>query len=131
MATGAAFSLYRHVLIDEGSALIGVALVADKIPIRQLAYLPQPRRPVDVVAITALDQSFIHAMMKGPGKIRFRGGMAAVAKFGLVLHQQVLGFFGVVRGMAIQTTHLAAGVRGLRKMSLLMLFGMTTQTARA
>ena len=40
--------------VDEGAALIGVALGTNEIPVRQFAHLPQPGGAMDVVTITAL-----------------------------------------------------------------------------
>ena len=41
VAAGAAFCLYRHVLVDERTTLIGMALKADEVAVRQLTHLPQ------------------------------------------------------------------------------------------
>lgn len=39
VATAAAFRLYRHVLINKGPLLVGMALVANGIPARQRSHL--------------------------------------------------------------------------------------------
>ena len=54
VATGTTLSFHWHVFVDEGAALIGVALGTNEIPVRQFAHLPQPGGAMDVVTITAL-----------------------------------------------------------------------------
>jgi len=59
-----------------------------------------------VVAIRTLDQSFIHFVMEGLGKIRFSSQMAAVTKTGLRGAQQPCLFLGVVHGMTVNATNV-------------------------
>jgi hypothetical protein len=51
MATRAALSLYRHMLVNEGSLLLGMAFVANRISARKGAQLTYRLRPVKVVAV--------------------------------------------------------------------------------
>jgi hypothetical protein len=57
--------------------------------------------------------------------------MASVAQLGLVLHQQQLLFFGVMRIVAVETADIAAGVGGFGEVGLLMSFAVAAQTASA
>jgi hypothetical protein len=74
------------------------------------------------MAITALDQTFVDPVVIGFGKICLGRNMASVAQLGLVLDKQMLRFFGVMRGVAVKTSDVTTGVRGLGKMGLLMTF---------
>ena len=85
VATGAALGLYRHMLVDEGALLVDVALVANCVPARQTPQLPHSRRPMRVVAVHALHQTFIDSVVIGFGKICLRGGMASVTQLRLAL----------------------------------------------
>jgi hypothetical protein len=107
-----------------------MALVTNKIPIGEFAHLPQPGRAMDVVAITALHQPFVYPMVKGLAKIRLGRRMTAITELRLALYQEALRFLGVVRGMTIQTTHVAAGMRGLSETGLLMFLRMAAQATR-
>jgi len=112
VAAHAALGLHRNMLEHEWPLLIGVASVTDRVAAGQGFHLPQGRGAVYVVAVIAPDQAFFHPMVVRLGKIRFLRNVAAVAQLRLSLHQQVLGFLGLVRRMAIQATHVIAGVHG-------------------
>ena len=62
VTVGAAFNLDRLMLVKERSALVGVALEADKVLVGRGPQLAPDRRAVSVVAIAALDQPLIHAV---------------------------------------------------------------------
>ena len=85
VATAAALGLYRHMLVDERSLLVDMALVADGVAAGQGAQLPHRRRPVRVVAVIALHQTLVDAVVEGFGKICLGRRMAAVAQLGLLL----------------------------------------------
>ena len=110
VATAAALGLHRHVLVNEGSLLVDMALVANRIPARQGPHLPKGGRAVGIVAVVALHQAFVDPVVKGFGKISFGCGMAPVAQLGLALDQQMLLFLGVMRRMAVKTANITAGV---------------------
>jgi hypothetical protein len=82
---------------------------------------------MDVVAVAALDETFVYSMV-----IRFResglgGHMTSIAKLGLSLNEEVLRLFGVVRRVAVQAANIVARVRRRGEVPLLMLFTVTTQ----
>ena len=111
VAAGTALGLHRDMLVNEGPLLISMALVANEVPARKRPDLTHGACPVDAVAVAALDQPLLYAMMKWLGKVRLRRGVAAVTQLGLVLHQQALRLFGMVRGMAVQASHVIAVMR--------------------
>lgn len=131
VAAHAAFGLHRRVLVNEGALLLGMALVAEGIASRSGAHLAQRRRSVYVVAVAAGDEPLIYSMVVGAGKLGARRGMAAVAEFGLSLHQQLALDFGVMRAVAIDAADFVAGVRRGAKMLLLMGLAVALKTAPA
>ena len=88
------------VLKHKRPLLVRVAFEADLILRRGCPDLFRLHRAVDVVAITALDQSFIHTMMKGHFELSFLLKVARVAKLRLRLYEQKIRFFTVMRRMA-------------------------------
>ena len=63
-----------------------------------------------VMAIAALDQTLVHAMVKGHFELRLLLQVAPVAKLGLRLDQQKLGCRGVMRRMARNATDVVLGM---------------------
>jgi hypothetical protein len=129
VTTRAALSLYRHVFIDERPLFVGMAFEANLVSIGKRPDLAQGGRAMNIVAVAALNQAFVDSVVIGLAKVSLGSRVAAVAKCGLRLNQQVLLFFGVVRGMAVQTTYVVAGVCRSREMALFMFFAMATQAA--
>ena len=118
-------------LVNERPLLVGMTLVANRIPARQGPHLTDGRGPMRVMAVNALHQTLVDAVVIGFGKIRFGRGMASVAQLGLALDEQVLFFFGVMGGVAIETSNIAAGVGGFGKMRLLVAVAVASQAASA
>jgi len=76
MATGAAFRFHRHMLVHKRSARIGMALYASGIAAGQSLGLAKRGSAMNVVAVAAMNQAFVHAMVIGPGKLSFGIGVA-------------------------------------------------------
>jgi hypothetical protein len=131
VATHASFGLDRHVLVNEGTLLVGVALVANGVASGRGAHLAQLRGAMHVVTIAALHQAFIYAMAVGTGEVGTGRSMAAVAQIGLGLDEQVLRLFGMVGTVAVEATHIVAGVRGGAKVALRVGLAVAPQTALA
>jgi len=85
---------------------------------------------MNIVAIAASDQSFLDPMVIGFSEIRFGRRVAAVAEIRLGPHQQMLGFVCVMGRVAVQASDTATSVHRRRKMPLLVLVAMATQTKR-
>ena len=79
VATDAALGLDRHVLVNERTLLVDVALVADGVAVWHGPELAGDRRSMRVVAVAALHKTFVHAVVIGFGEIGFGRGMTAVA----------------------------------------------------
>lgn len=76
MATGAPFRFYWHVLVYKWSARIGMALCASGVAAGQSLGLAKCGSAVNVVAVAAMNQSFVYAMVIRPGKLSFGIGVA-------------------------------------------------------
>ena len=110
VTTAAALGFYRYVFIHEGARFVRMALGANGIAGGQGPYLPEGRRSVDVVAVTALDKAFVYSMVVRLREVSLRGCMAPIAQLGLRDCQQVLRFCRIVWRVTIQASHIAAGV---------------------
>lgn len=110
VTTGAALSLDRYVLIDEGTLFFCVALDANRIPARHRPYLPQRRGPVHIVAITALNQAFVYSVVIGSREVSLGGHVTPVAEIGRRLHQKVLRIFRMVWRVAVEASDIIASV---------------------
>ena len=86
----ASIYLDRRMLVDKRALLVDVAFEADRILRGGSAHLLGTDGTVYVVAIAALDQPFVHAMMKGHLELSFLLKVASVAKLGLSLYEQKL-----------------------------------------
>lgn len=78
MTTGAAFRFHRQMFKDEGSLLVGVALRADGVAAGNTAGVAKRACAMQIVAVGALHEAFIHAVMKGLGEVGLGGRVAAV-----------------------------------------------------
>ena len=130
MARLAPVHLYRCVFEHKRPLLVGVALETHRILRRRSPHLFGLHRAVYIVAIAALDQPFVDAMMKGHVELRFLLEMAAIAKFGLRLHKQEIRFFAVVRRMAGNATDAIFRMLGVDGVHVLRAAGVATQAAR-
>ena len=79
MADSATFDL-GFVLVDEGPLLFGVTLVANLVIAGCPAELVSQETTMGVVAVGALQQSFVDAVMKWPGELSTHIQMARVTK---------------------------------------------------
>ena len=85
MANYASFD-FCFVLVNEGTLLLGVAFVADLISRSVGPQLFRAKRPMWIMAIIALQQSFIHTVVEWPGKFCpdiHVAGVAEVGRLGL------------------------------------------------
>jgi hypothetical protein len=84
-------------LINKRSLFVGVALDTNRVPTRQGPHLAEGGGAVDVVAVAALDEAFVYAMVIRLREVGLRVDMASVTEFGLRSNQQMLLFFGLMR----------------------------------
>lgn len=122
---------HRDMLVDERPLFVCVALVANLISTWQGADLTQVGSAVRIVAVAALDESFIDSVVIGPAEIRACRSMTAITKLGLFLNQQVLGFLTVMGRMAVEASDIAIGMGRLAEMSLFLAGSVTTEATCA
>jgi len=126
----AAVNLHGRVFVHKRPLLIRVAGEADLILRRGSSHLFGPHRAMRVVAVGALHQALVHAVVERHIELRLLRQMARIAKLGLGLHQQEIGVFTVVRRMAGDATDLVPRVLGVERVHVLRAARMTAQAAR-
>jgi hypothetical protein len=102
----ASIHLDGRMLEDKRTLLVDVTFEADRVLRRGRPDLFWTYRSVRVMAIAALDQPFVHAMMERHVELGLLLQVACVAKLRLGLYEQELGFFGMVRRMAGDATNV-------------------------
>jgi hypothetical protein len=113
MAGVATIGLDGLVLVDEWALLVGVTFEADSILRRGSPYLFGLHGAVDIMAIAALDQALIDAMMEGHFKLGFLLEVASVAELGLRFLQKELVRLRVVGRVARGAANVVLGVLGV------------------
>ena len=86
MAGDAAFSPDSSVFVDERTARLGVALGADRVLVCGDLEIGRLERAVNVMAVVARQQAFIHLVMEGHCELRLDAGVAAIAERRLRSH---------------------------------------------
>jgi hypothetical protein len=110
VTTVAALSLDGHVLIDERTLLVGMALDTNRVAARQCPHLAEGGCAVRVVTIAALDKAFVDPVVIWLCKVGFGRRMASVAEVRLRSHKQGLGLLRVMRRVAVEAADIVAGV---------------------
>ena len=110
MAGLTSVDLHRLVFENKGALLVRVALEAHRVLRGRSPHLVGLYRAVHVVAIAALDQPFVHAMMEWHVELGFLLEMAPIAKLGLGLSKHEIRFFAMVRRMAGDATDAVLGM---------------------
>ena len=110
VARVAAFDLHRLMLEYKWAALIGVTRVTDNVLRRRGSHLLGRDGAVRIVAVRALDQSLVHAMVERHLELRLLLQVARVTKLRLRLDQQELRLGRVVRRMAGNATDVVLGM---------------------
>src|SRR5215469_4427462 len=121
----------RFVLVDKGSLFIRMAFVANLVIAVSAAELACQKASMRVVAVAALEQSFVDAMMKWPGELGPDIQMAAIAEIWSSFLQQELLLFGVVRVVAIGATYAALQVSRTSIVVVLLAVLVAIEAARA
>lgn len=110
VASCAAFSLDGSVLINEWPAHFGVALGADRVLIGRRFQVAVPEGAVDIVAVAALDESFVDLVVERHIKCRLGIGMALETKRRLRSLQQSL-IVALVNGVTADAAYVCLGMR--------------------
>src|SRR5271169_6757708 len=120
MACRTTFDLDYFMLIHIRSRFVRVAGEANQVLRCRGPQLPRLESAMLIVAIRALHQTFVHAMMEGPVELLLLVQVAAVAQIRLFRFQQKLAFFCVVWVVAVGTTHTVLEVDGAREIAVLL-----------
>ena len=118
-----------RVFKDERTALVRVASKANGILSGRTAYLLWTHGSMYVVAVAALDQTFVHTMMKGHRKLCFLVEMARVAERGLRLDEKEFLRFRMVRGMTRRAAYVVFRMFRIDGVHVLRATGMASQAA--
>ena len=110
VATGAAVGFDRHVLVDIGTLLIGMTLEAGGIARGEFAHLAHRSGSVHVVAVSTLDQFVVDAVAIRPAEFGALRGVACVAEFRLLAHEQMVGLLGMMRTVTVDAADIVAQV---------------------
>jgi len=110
VASHAPFSLDCGMFIDERSAHLGVALGADRVLVGRGLHVVGPEGAMHVVAITALDQAFVHLVVERHTERWLVVGVALEAERGLRSLQQLF-FLALMNAMATGTADVRPRVR--------------------
>ena len=111
MARDASFGLHRRVLEYEWALFIAVAFKAHQVFRTRRAQLPCQESAVRVLAVRALHQAFVHAVMKGTGELLFLVKVAGIAKLRLLVFHQELAVLGMMGAVAIRASHIVLQMR--------------------
>src|SRR5262245_2926920 len=120
MARYATLRFDRRVFERERSRLVSVAIEAKLVLRRRRPQLACQETAVLVVAIGAVDQALIHAMMKRLGEIRFHVLVAAEAQLRLRDFEELCLNLRRVNGVAIHAADVVLQMLRAQKICMLL-----------
>ena len=109
VAGEATLTLHRGMLVDPRSALLHVALGANRVLIDSRSEVVRPEGSVGVVAVTALHRTLVHLVVEGHGELRFHVVVALEAKRGLRRFEQRV-FLAAVNTVATDAADSGLGM---------------------
>jgi hypothetical protein len=127
MTGRATLCFHWQVLIDERTADVGMALKTDLVAGRTRAQLLWDDASVNVVAVAALDKTFLYAVMKRSGKLRFLFRMAPETELRLVFLQHATFDLRLMGRMTSSTSDIVGEVLRPEKIGVLHGTGVTRQ----
>lgn len=136
VARRAAFHAHRRVFVNEGAALVGMALDARDVVSESVAYHARRlrrgpcgrRRAVRIMTIGAVDGALIHAVLERQLKARLDAAMAVVANLALLVRQQALHAFRMMDRVATRATHFGRRMRRAPDVHLAEVLGVAGET---
>jgi hypothetical protein len=130
MAGLAPVNLHRLMLEYKRPLFVCVARETDRILRGRRPYLLGLHGAVRIVAVRALQQALVHAVVERHIEFGLLREVAGIAKLGLRLHQHEIRVFPVVRRMAGNATDLVSRVLGVDRIHVLRAAGVAAQAAR-
>ncbi len=131
VARRAAFDLDGFMFVHERSGFFRVARKANQVLRPRGPQLPRLESAMLIVAIRAFHQPFVYPVMERPVKLLFLVEVTSIAQIRLLRFQQELALFGVVRIVAIGTTHPILQVDRTREIPVLFAILMAIEAPRA
>ena len=119
----------RLMLEDEWPLLVCVAFKTDGILRGICTHLLGLHCAVNIVAIAALDQAFVHPVVERHIELSLLLKMASIAELRLRFLQQELVRLRMVRGVARSTAHVVLGVLGVYGVHVLRTAHMAGEAA--
>lgn len=129
MARLASVDLHGGMLEHERPLFFRVAVEAYGVLGGRSPHLPGFRRTVNVVAVAASNQAFVHAMMEGHFELRLLLEMASVAELRLSFLEKEFFRLGMMRRVARRATYLILSVQGIDRIHVLRTAGVASQAA--
>jgi hypothetical protein len=129
VARFAAVHLHRGMFEDKRPLFVRMALEAHRVLRGRRSHLLGPHRSMHVVAIAALDEPFVDAVMEGHREFSLLRQMASVTKFRLRFNQQEFLGLRVMRRMAGDAAHAVLRVHRIKRVHVLLAAGVTRQAA--
>src|SRR5579862_4699339 len=111
----------------ERTTLVGMASEADRILGGRSPDLLRPDGSMRVVTVAALDQPFIHAVVKWHCELRLLLRVARVTKIRLRFDEQEFLLLGMMGGMAIRAGYAVVAVLGSGEIHLFLAGRMAGQ----
>jgi hypothetical protein len=90
-----------------------------------MAHVPQRGCAMQIVAVRALYEPLVYAMVEGLGELCLRRSVALVAKLRLALRKQSMLFHGMVGQVTVEAANIITGVRGAVEVRLPFAVPMT------
>jgi len=131
VACRAPFNFDGFVFKRVRSGFVRMAREANQILRPCSAQLARLETAVLIVAVRALHQSLVHAVMEGTVELLLFVQVASVAQIRLLRFQQKLALFGMVRVVAVGAAHSILQVDGTREITMLFAILVAVQATRA
>lgn len=131
MARDAALGFHRRVLEDERSRFVAMALEARSVLRCRDAELAALEPAMRIVAVAALHEAFVDAVMKRARELLLGFQMAAVTQLRRLLFHQELAFPGVMRTVAIVASDVVLQMRRAREIAVFLAGLVAIEAARA
>lgn len=125
----ATLDFHYLVLEDKRSLFVRVALKAREVLRGRTAQLVRPDSAMRIMTVSALDEPLIHAVVERHFKLRSFLKMAGVTELRLALHEKKLLDGGMMGRMAVDTTHLVAGMLRAQGIGMLGVFCVAIEAA--
>src|SRR5215467_7275269 len=116
---------------DKGPGLVGVAFEADRVVGRSRSQLSRYEAAVRVMAVRALHQSLVYAVVVSPRELLTHFQVAAVTELRLLLFHQLLVFLWMMGIVAVRAPDVVLQMCGPAKIRMFRSVFVTAEAACA